>query len=95
MLLLGKFNKGACFLFRVIDNYSKYVWIILLNNKKGITNQARYYKGRKSSKIWIDKDIEIYNRSMKSWLRKNDVEMYSTNDKGKSVVAERFIRSFL
>ena len=28
---------------------------------------------------------------MKSWLQDNDIEMYSTHNKGKSVVAERFI----
>ena len=27
---------------------------------------------------------------MKSWLEKNDIEMYSTHNEGKSVVAERF-----
>ena len=30
---------------------------------------------------------------MKSWLEKNAIEMYSTYDKEKSVVAERFIRT--
>ena len=30
---------------------------------------------------------------MKSWLEKNDIEMYSTHNEGKSVVAERFIRT--
>ena len=30
---------------------------------------------------------------MKSWLEKNDIEIYSTNNEGKSVVAERFIRT--
>ena len=29
---------------------------------------------------------------MKSWLEKNDIEMYSTHNEGKSVV-ERFIRT--
>ena len=29
---------------------------------------------------------------MKSWLEKNDIEMYSTHNEGKSVVAERLIR---
>ena len=29
---------------------------------------------------------------MKSWLEKNDIEMYSTHE-GKSVVAEKFIRT--
>ena len=28
---------------------------------------------------------------MKSWLEENDIEMYSTHNEGKSVVAERFI----
>ena len=30
---------------------------------------------------------------MKSWLEKNDIEMYSTHNEGKSVAAERFIRT--
>ena len=30
---------------------------------------------------------------MKSWLEKNAIEMYSTHNKGKPVVAERFIRT--
>ena len=30
---------------------------------------------------------------MKSWLEKNDIGMYSTHNEGKSVVAERFIRT--
>ena len=30
---------------------------------------------------------------MKSWLLKNDIEMYSTQNEGKSVVTERFIRT--
>ena len=46
---------------------------------------------RKLNKIWIDKEREFYNKSMKSWLEKNDVEMHSTHNEGKSVVAERFV----
>ena len=30
---------------------------------------------------------------MKSWLENNDIEMYSTHNEGKSVSAERFIRT--
>ena len=30
---------------------------------------------------------------MKSWLEKNDIEMYSAHNGGKSVVAERFVRT--
>ena len=34
----------------------------------------------------------IHNRSMKSWLEKNAIEMYSAHNEGKSIVAERFIK---
>ena len=30
---------------------------------------------------------------MKSWVKKNDTEMYSTHNEGKSVIAERFTRT--
>ena len=30
---------------------------------------------------------------MDSWLEKNDIEMYSTHNEGKSVIAEGFIRT--
>ena len=46
---------------------------------------------RKPNKIWVDKGSEFYNRSMKSLLEKNAIEMYSMHNGGKSVVAERFI----
>ena len=48
---------------------------------------------RKPNKTWLGKGSEFYNRSLTSWLEKNDIEMYSTHNEGKSVVAaERFIR---
>ena len=33
---------------------------------------------------------EFYNRSMKSFLQNNNVEMYLTHNQGKSFVAEKF-----
>ena len=30
---------------------------------------------------------------MKSFLQNNDIEMYSTHNEGKSIIAERFIRA--
>ena len=37
--------------------------------------------------------MNFTTRSMKSWLQDNNVEMHSTHNKGKSVAAERFIRT--
>ena len=48
---------------------------------------------RKPNKIWVDKGSEFYTISMKLWLEKNTVEIYSTHNEGKSVVVERFIRT--
>ena len=46
-----------------------------LKNKKGITITNDFWKildesKRKPNKIWIDKGIEFYNKSIKSWLEK-------------------------
>ena len=46
MQLISKFNKGIRFLLFVIDIFIKYAWVVLLQNKKGITitnaNQTKY-----------------------------------------------------
>ena len=99
MQLISKFNRGFKFLLCVIDIYSKYTWVIPLKDKKWITIINAFPKildesNRKTNKIWVDKSSEFYNRSMKSWLEKNDIEMmYLIHNEGKSVVAEGFIRT--
>ena len=50
---------------------------------------------RKPNKIWVDKGSEFHNKSMKPWLQDNDIEMYSTHNEVKSVVAERFITTLI
>ena len=56
--------------------------------------QKKYYKSnQKPKKIWVDKSSEFYNISMKSWLAENAIEVYSTHNEDKPVVAEKFIRT--
>ena len=67
-------------------------------NKKGtaITNAFKKIldeSNRKRKKIWVDKGREFYNRPMKSWREKNAIQMCSIQNEGKSVDAERFIRT--
>ena len=55
--------------------FSKYVWVIPLEDKKGITITNAFQKTlneskHKPNKIWPDKISEYYKRSMKSWLVK-------------------------
>ena len=98
MQLISKFNKGFRFLLSVIDIYNKYAWVIPLKDKKGITITNSFQKvlnesKLKSNKLWVDNGSEFYKRSIKSWLEKNDIEIYSIHNEGKFVVAERFIRT--
>ena len=39
------------------------------------------------------KKFQCYNKSYTKWLEDNDIKLYSTHNNGKSVVAERFIRT--
>ena len=43
--------------------------------------------GHKPKKVWVDKGSELQNRSVKSWLHSNNIEIYSTHNEKKSVVA--------
>ena len=96
MQLINKFNKGIRFLLCVIDIFGKYAWIVPLKDKKGVTIVNTFQKilddsKRKPNKKWMDKDSEFYNRSLKSWLEKNYIEMFSTHNEGKSVVTENLL----
>ena len=44
MQLISKFNKGFRFFLCVIDIYSKYAWVILLKDKKGISISNTFQK---------------------------------------------------
>ena len=90
--LISKFNKWIRFLLFVTDIFSKYAWVIPLKEKKDITIINTFQKivdesNRKPNEIWVNKASEFYNRSMKSWLGKNDKKIYSPHNEGKSVVA--------
>ena len=75
----------------VIDIYGKNACVISLKDKKGNTIANAFQKileesNHKPNKIWVEKGIKFYNRSIKSWLEKNDIEMYSTHNEGESVI---------
>ena len=96
MQLLSKFNKEFRFLLCIIDVFSKYAWVVPLKDKKDIGIVNAFQKilkesDRKPNKIWIDKGSEFYNNSFKKWLGDNDIEMYSTSNEGKSVIAESLL----
>ena len=98
MRSLSRKNKSIKYLLCAIDLYSKYAFVIPLKDKKGTSivnafNKIIKQSNRKPNKIWVDQGSELYNRVFKKWFSDNDINMYSTYVEGKSVVAERFIRT--
>ena len=72
-------------------------WSHSFKDIKGITITNAFQKtldesNHKPNQIWVDKGSEFYNRPMTSWLEKNDIEIHSTYNEGKSVVTEIFTR---
>ena len=82
MQSLSKCNKGIKYLSCAIDLFSKYAWVVPLKDIKGnsIVNafQKIISEGRKPNKIWADQGSEFYNKLFKSFLRINNIEMFST-----------------
>ena len=97
MQSLSKYNKGNKYLLCAIDLFSKYAWVVPIKDKKGVSIVNAFKKiiseGRKQDEILVDQGSEFYNNSFKDFLKINNIKMYSTYNEGKSVVAERFIRT--
>ena len=98
MQLISKYNKWIRYLLCAVDLFSKYALVVPIKDKKGITTVNAFQiildsSKREPSKIWADQGSEFYNSSFKKWLKDNGIEMYSTYNEGKSVLAERFIRT--
>ena len=49
--------------------------------------------GRTPDHLWVDEGGEFYNKIMKAYLDKNDINMYSTYSENKSAVIEIFNRT--
>ena len=94
---LNKYNKGIKYLLCAIDLFRKYACVVPLKEARGITIVNEFQKiiskGRKPNKIWVDQGGKFYNNLFKRFLKNNNNEIYSTYNEGKSVLAERFIRT--
>ena len=98
MQLISKYNKDIRYLLCVIDSFSKYAFVVPLKDKKGPTIANAFQSilensKRKLNKVWTDQGSGFYSTHLKKWLKDNSIEMYSTHIQGKSVVAEKFIRT--
>ena len=108
MQSLSRKNKGIKYLLCAIDLFSKYAFVVPSKDKKGISivnafdkiikqpnrrSKSTSAQHVKPNKICVDQGSEFYNRDFKKWLSDNNIIMYYTYNQGKSLVAERFIKT--
>ena len=80
MQLISKFDKGFRFLLCVIDIFSKYAWVVPLNDKKGVSiadafqkildDSTELHSNKNPNKIWVDKVSRFYNNSFKKKVKR-------------------------
>ena len=92
---LSSKNNNLKYLLCVIDVFTKYVWVKPLKGKTVLNDfiQIVNESNPKPNKFWVDQGRQFYNKLMREWLGNNDILMYSTHNEGKSVVAEKFIKT--
>ena len=88
-------NRNVKYLFCVIFFLTKYAGVKHLKDKK-VKTILNYFielvnkSKRKPNKLWVDQGREFYNKPVQEWL---DILICSTHNEGKSVIAERFIKT--
>ena len=88
-------NRNVKYLFCVIVFLTKYAGVKHLKDKK-VKTILNYFielvnkSKRKPNKLWVDQGREFYNKPVQEWL---DILICSTHNEGKSVIAERFIKT--
>ena len=91
-------NKGFRYIFIIIDNFSKYLFVMPLKNKYGETVTKEFSNiltksKRKPLKIESDRGSEFYNSIFQNFLKSNNIHHYSGfTDRGPSI-AERVFRT--
>jgi len=94
----ARVNKNYTFILVLVDVFSKYAWARPLKTKEG-NSVARALEDIFNSsqrcpyRLWTDRGTEFYNRNVENTLKKHKVQLYSTFNEPKSMIAERFIRT--
>jgi transposase InsO family protein len=96
---ISKENDGYTFLLTCVDVLSRYAWAIPVRSKSAahmLTAMSQLFKRaapRKPTRLQTDKGKEFYNAAVRNFLRKQGVELFSTNSDHKAAIVERFNRT--
>ena len=91
----SKWNKGLKYLLMVIDIFSKYGWIVPLNDKKTESVSTAFdlifkKSKRKPEKLWTDKGSEFISKHFKDFLKRHNITLYHTPNEEISSIVERW-----
>lgn len=90
-------NEGYNFLLTVIDNVSKFAWVLPLKRKTGLELKAAliniFERGRIPKNLHVDNGTEFYNKNVKALLKSHSIHLYSTYSEKKASICERFNRT--
>ena len=100
MSSFAKYNKNYKFIFKIIDNQTKFAWVIPLKDKSGKSATTAFKKliekeKRKPQKVWIDRGEEFYNKKFLDFPKEQNIQIYSIISDLKSVFVGRFNRTLL
>jgi len=94
---LQKYNPNIKYLLIAIDIFSRYLWVVPLQNKmsKSVIEGFKqiFSNGRKPQWIRADHGGEYDNRLLKQYLNSEEVGIYFTYNETKANYAERVIRT--
>jgi hypothetical protein len=92
---IAKFNGNFKYLLTVIDTLSKFAWVIPLRNKTGAEQIKAFTKifsesNRKPVKLRTDKGGEFLGGKFQEFLKKENIESFTSNNEVKAAIVERF-----
>ena len=92
-------NDGYKYILVAIEGRSRKAYLRPMKDKSGASTFEAFEKILSESKrlpkrLWVDEGKEFYNSKFAKWCKDNDAIMYSTFGDHKSVLAERFNKTF-
>ena len=95
---LARENDGHKFILSIIDVLSKYGWLLLLKSKHGAEIKGaptRLFKQtkRRPAMVQTDKGTEFLNSQVQNFLKKYQINFFTTFSERKTSTVERFNRT--
>ena len=95
---IAKYNSNFRYLLTVIDTLSKFAWVIPLKTKTGkelvdAFTEILSKSGRKPLNLRTDKGSEFLNKIFQTFLKKENINFFTSNNEVKAAVVERFNRT--